>query len=44
MHRFYDKYNIEHVTPTPYHPTSNGLIDRLVRSFKNGMMKATTLR
>ncbi|CAF3312815.1 unnamed protein product [Rotaria socialis] len=39
MKKFYDKYAIKHITSPPYHPASNGLAERFVRSFKEGMLK-----
>ncbi|CAF4689292.1 unnamed protein product, partial [Rotaria sp. Silwood2] len=39
MNKFYDKYAIKHITTPPYHPASNGLAERFVRSFKGGMLK-----
>jgi hypothetical protein len=39
MNQFYDKYEINHITTPPYHPASNGIIERFVRSFKESMMK-----
>ena len=39
MNKFYDKYAIKHITTPPYHPASNGLAERFVRSFKEGMLK-----
>jgi hypothetical protein len=41
MQNFYDRYNITHVTTPPYHPASNGIVERLVRSFKDSMLKQT---
>ncbi|CAF1421754.1 unnamed protein product [Adineta ricciae] len=39
MRQFYSKYGITHVTTAPYHPASNGLAERFVRSFKDTMKK-----
>jgi transposase InsO family protein len=43
MSKFYEKYDISHITTAPYHPASNGLAERFVRSFKEGMLKQQNL-
>ena len=40
MQQFYHRYGIKHVTTAPYHPASNGIAERFVRSFKDAMAKA----
>ena len=37
--QFYKKYGINHVTAAPYHPASNGIAERFVRSFKEALTK-----
>mgnify|MGYP002394802164 CR=1 FL=1 len=39
MQQFFDKYEIQHVTTAPYHPASNGIAERFVRSFKEALTK-----
>ncbi len=39
MNKFYDKYAIKHITSPAYHPASNGLAERFVRSLKEGLSK-----
>uniref|UniRef100_A0A914WU41 RNA-directed DNA polymerase n=1 Tax=Plectus sambesii TaxID=2011161 RepID=A0A914WU41_9BILA len=36
---FYNKYAIDHVMAPPFHPASNGLAERFVCTFKEGMQK-----
>ena len=43
MLNFYKKYSITHLTSAPYHPASNGLAERYVRSFKESMLKQQQL-
>jgi transposase InsO family protein len=39
MNQFYAKYDINHIKTPPYHPASNGLAERFIRSFKAAMSK-----
>ena len=39
MEKFYKYYGIKHVNTPPYHPSSNGIAERFVRSFKDGIRK-----
>ena len=36
---FYKKNGIQHITPAPYNPSSNGLAERAVRTLKEGLNK-----
>ena len=36
---FLQKNGIKHITSAPYHPSTNGLVERAVETFKQGMKK-----
>ena len=36
---FLQKNDIKHITSAPYHPSTNGLVERAVQTFKQGMKK-----
>ena len=39
MEDFFERNGVKHVTPAPYNPSSNGLAERAVRTFKEGLRK-----
>ena len=41
MEFFLRKNGIRHITPAPYNPSSNGLAERAVKTFKEGLRKFT---
>ena len=36
---FLQKNGIKHIASAPYHPSTNGLVERAVQTFKQGMKK-----
>ena len=42
--QFLKKNRIKHITSAPYHPTTNGLAERSVGSFKKAMKNETKVR
>ena len=44
LEQFLKRNGIKHITSAPYHPTTNGLAERCVESFKNGMKSETEVK
>jgi len=42
--QFLKRNGIKHITSAPYHPATNGLAERCVKSFKNGMKIKTEVK
>ena len=42
--QFLKRNGIKHITPAPYHRATNGLAERCVESFKNGMKNETEVK
>ena len=42
--QFLKRNGIKHITSAPYHPATNGLAERCVESFKNGMKSETEVK